>query len=519
MSTKNFVSYGDAETLFTGVGSELSSLKSGLTNVQDDFTDVIGWNRNPNLIEFEQGTYNGTHGAKATATDRIRSSSIYLLKAGTYTLSAGTTASGQTMNINYSYWSTGSTAGDNTRTYDSPWLSSPTTITLSADTYVAIICKYASGNTMDVADCYIQLESGSTATAFEPCHTVIGEAVQLNTNDLTTPSRTKNLGVTIPTASISGIDFTAQNDGGLKAEGTATAFTYTESIFTLKAGSYILSKGDNADGGRITVSVRKNQDDTVIASVSDFTEEPFTLDSDTVVKFRASILSGKTVNSTIYPMIRLASVSDPTFAPYIPSVESRIEAVESDLTNKEPLGGATTGNKSFKVGGNLELRTDAEGGNINIVSSNNVQFEIDAYTDVLRIWSDKSGSYKFLTWNGNEDININSIVTYSETPVKIGNWLGHDLYRKVIDIGALPDSLNKRVASWLTNERVVNIYGYAINGNNTWTIPLPFISANETIDRCELAYDGDNHAVSVTTNTNLSAFSGIVVVEYYTVNS
>lgn len=35
-----------------------------------------------------------------------------------------------------------------------------------------------------------------------------------------------------------------------------------------------------------------------------------------------------------YPMIRPATITDPTFAPYIPSVESRLEAVESGLNNK-----------------------------------------------------------------------------------------------------------------------------------------------------------------------------------------
>lgn len=39
-------------------------------------------------------------------------------------------------------------------------------------------------------------------------------------------------------------------------------------------------------------------------------------------------------SKTVYPMIRPATITDPTFAPYIPSVESRIEAVESGLTNK-----------------------------------------------------------------------------------------------------------------------------------------------------------------------------------------
>lgn len=36
MSTKNFVSNGDAETLFTGIGNKLSTLKSGLTNLDSE---------------------------------------------------------------------------------------------------------------------------------------------------------------------------------------------------------------------------------------------------------------------------------------------------------------------------------------------------------------------------------------------------------------------------------------------------------------------------------------------------
>lgn len=40
MSTKNFVSYGDAETLFTGIGNKLSTLKSGLTNVNSEVDTI-----------------------------------------------------------------------------------------------------------------------------------------------------------------------------------------------------------------------------------------------------------------------------------------------------------------------------------------------------------------------------------------------------------------------------------------------------------------------------------------------
>ena len=48
------------------------------------------------------------------------------------------------------------------------------------------------------------------------------------------------------------------------------------------------------------------------------------------IRFGITINDGVIVNNvTFYPMIRPATITDPTFAPYIPSVETRLEAVES----------------------------------------------------------------------------------------------------------------------------------------------------------------------------------------------
>jgi len=90
-------------------------------------------------------------------------------------------------------------------------------------------------------------------------------------------------------------------------------------------------------------------------------------------------------------------------------ISDELDALKNGLTNKEPLGGASSGNKTFKVGGNLELKTDAEGGNIVIKSNNNVQFEIDAYTDNLRIVTQKSGDYRFLSWDGASSVALGDI--------------------------------------------------------------------------------------------------------------
>ena len=52
------------------------------------------------------------------------------------------------------------------------------------------------------------------------------------------------------------------------------------------------------------------------------------------VKAFIKVGQGKTAENAVFtPMIRDARITDPTFAPYIPSVESRIEALVSETTN------------------------------------------------------------------------------------------------------------------------------------------------------------------------------------------
>lgn len=105
--------------------------------------------------------------------------------------------------------------------------------------------------------------------------------------------------------------------------------------------------------------------------------------------------------------------------------------------------------------------------------------------------------------------------TYSTTPVKIGNWLGHDIYRKVVSLGALPNTTLLDVASGLTNEIIVNIYGIAFETNSTYTLPLPFISATQG-DLIEIGYNNASHAIRVTSTMDVSSFNGYAVLEYYT---
>ena len=65
---------------------------------------------------------------------------------------------------------------------------------------------------------------------------------------------------------------------------------------------------------------------------------------------------------TFYPMLRLSTISDSTFAPYIPSVESRIEAVES------ASGVYVTADKSYEYTVNANAGTNITASDFNITT-------------------------------------------------------------------------------------------------------------------------------------------------------
>lgn len=139
---------------------------------------------------------------------------------------------------------------------------------------------------------------------------------------------------------INGITYTIVTDASgnitsITADGTSTdrARLYLVYGNISKFSNMILSGCSNGESNYgIVIQMSSNpwtiyatnrNGDTTISTIS-------SSDSNIFIE----IANGKTVeNIAFYPMIRDSRISDPTFAPYIPSVESRIEAVESDLAN------------------------------------------------------------------------------------------------------------------------------------------------------------------------------------------
>lgn len=146
-----------------------------------------------------------------------------------------------------------------------------------------------------------------------------------------------------------GITFTVNLDGNgdiasIKATGTASskadfiiADNNTPNIKAIMNGKSVTLNGCPANGSSATYSINGWQVSTTASSARD-TGSGVTFNAINIsssFNFAVSIANGyeiATAGLLFYPMVRLASVSDPTFAPYIPSVESRIEALNNNLT-------------------------------------------------------------------------------------------------------------------------------------------------------------------------------------------
>lgn len=110
--------------------------------------------------------------------------------------------------------------------------------------------------------------------------------------------------------------------------------------------------------------------------------------------------------------------------------------------------------------------------------------------------------------------------TYSTTETKVGTWLGHDLYRKVIDCGALPNNAEKYTSSGISGSITLkSINGIARQTSTNSALPLPYVSDTSNYSLI-MTWQGNGDAghpnyVRFYTNANLSGYdSSQVVIEY-----
>ena len=135
------------------------------------------------------------------------------------------------------------------------------------------------------------------------------------------PGGGKNkLQATVASRTHYGITYTLQDDGGIKVQGTSTGTSLyyffdqtgasSQTVFT--NGSYTLTGGVDSNiyiTGFTTTDNTGRFDDTG-------TGVTFTVSNGFIRYIRLVVKSGTTVDTVIYPMIRLASEADATFEPY-----------------------------------------------------------------------------------------------------------------------------------------------------------------------------------------------------------
>lgn len=90
-------------------------------------------------------------------------------------------------------------------------------------------------------------------------------------------------------------------------------------------------------------------------------------------------------------------------------------------------------------------------------------------------------------------------------------WIdGKRIYRKVVDVGTLPNATTKQVAHGISYDTIVNLKGVCSNSDNAF-LPIPAVATSSQYS-IELSLDVTN--VVITTAQDRSAFSGYVIIEY-----
>ena len=91
-----------------------------------------------------------------------------------------------------------------------------------------------------------------------------------------------------------------------------------------------------------------------------------------------------------------------------------------------------------------------------------------------------------------------------------------NVYRRVINFGALPDTDSKPIAhgvTFSTDSRLTRLYGAATDPDAISFLPLPFASPTAA-DNIQLEVDGTN--VIITTGSDRTAYTNVSVVLEYT---
>lgn len=120
-----------------------------------------------------------------------------------------------------------------------------------------------------------------------------------------------------------------------------------------------------------------------------------------------------------------------------------------------------------------------------------------------------------------DKIDLGSIgLDYSTTEVDTGaKWIdGRTIYKKTVDTGTLPNATEKSVAHGISNlRRVIKLEGYAYNGTNNTTFPLPFSWATD-VSSCIGVLIGAT-TINIRSGVDRTDYTESYITLYYTKSS
>ena len=366
MSEKNFVAYGDAESILTGyanrikqspttfVGTQaqwnaLSSSQKAeyeLVDITDDSLSPSGhvdWESfgelgAVNLFDF---TINSTvakgitfvqnsDGTVTVSGSNTQGSGVgiltkvQMLKKGTYILSGCPSITNGVLSLQLS---------------DEPTLigliaeaknGQEVTFTLASDTnvkiqYYANAIASITGSVTIKPMLRLATDSDSTYQPYAMTNKELTKQVA-PIDDMNNILGAKNL---LPnkatTQVVNGITYTVNEDGSITADGTATsdaslylAGVQSFGLYNLKKGQYILSDGNNGYSNEIYMQIHKYESPYTSYGGTRYGAKTFTLSEDVNVVVRIFIANGVTVsNLTFKPMLRPASIKDESYVPFV----------------------------------------------------------------------------------------------------------------------------------------------------------------------------------------------------------
>ncbi len=115
--------------------------------------------------------------------------------------------------------------------------------------------------------------------------------------------------------------------------------------------------------------------------------------------------------------------------------------------------------------------------------------------------------------NGNDLYSLE--VPYSLQEQKIGTWIdGKIIYRKVIDLGTMPNKTSKDVTVNITDvQEITSVKALCSNGNEIWTIPNAY-STNYVMGLVIRTFNKTISNISIYSSSDASSFYGKAILEY-----